>query len=152
MPLRDPNEFYRHTAARTTLITRTANGGSSSIVAERRAGKTWLLTYLQLIAPISNKLGSAYRIGYVSATHPQNKTLVGFVRSVLEELKVQQSSPDPCLQPLSRLSRAVRGLKQLGLRAVLCIDEFEVSIISKSSMLTFLRDYVRWHKMTVSYW
>lgn len=125
LPLRDPSEFYGHDAARTTLITRTANGGSTSIVGERRSGKTWLLTYLQLVTPTHSKLGQTHRIAYVSATHPQNKTLEGFVRSALEELKFPQSSYDPSLQPLSQLSRSIRILKKLGTSPVLCIDEFE---------------------------
>jgi AAA domain-containing protein len=125
MPLRDPNEFYGHTAARTTLIARTANGGSSSIVGERRAGKTWLLTYLQLIAPTHSKLGSAYRIASISAEHPRCKSLAGVVQWVLEELSVSQASHDLSLQPLDQLSQGVRTLKRLGIRPVLCIDEFE---------------------------
>jgi hypothetical protein len=125
MPLRDPSEFYGHTAARTTLITRTANGGSSSIVGERRAGKTWLLGYLQLIVPTHSKLGSAYRIAYISAEHPRCKSLAGVVQWVLEELSISQTSHDLSLQPLDQLSLGVRALKKLGIRPVLCIDEFE---------------------------
>ena len=125
LPLSDPNEFYGHNMARTTLITRTANGGSSSIVGERRAGKTWLLDYLQLIAPTHSKLGSAYRVGCVSATHPESGSLTSFVQWVLEELEAPLSSHDPSLLPLSQLSQAVRNLKRRGIRPVLCIDEFE---------------------------
>src|SRR5579859_3057397 len=125
LPLHDLNEFYGHKAARITLIARTANSGSSSIVGERRAGKTWLLTYLQLVAPIHNNLGSAYHIGCVSATHPQSRSLTNFVQWALEELKVPLSSYDPSLQPLDQLSRGVRTLKKQGTVPVLCIDEFE---------------------------
>lgn len=125
MPLRDPNEFYGRIAERTTLIIRTANGGSSSIVGERRSGKTWLLDYLQLVAPTHGTLGPAYRVGCVSATHPQSKSLANFVRRALEELKVPQHSVDLSLPPLGQLSRGVRDLKEQGIRPVLCIDEFE---------------------------
>ena len=125
LPLHDPHEFYGHNAARTTLIARTANGGSSSIVGERRAGKTWLLEYLQLVAPTHGKLGPAYRIGCVSAIHPESGSLTHFVQWVLEELKVPLSSHDPSLQPLEQLSRGIRALKKLGVIPVLCIDEFE---------------------------
>ncbi len=122
MPLHDPSEFYGHTAARTTLIARTANGGSSSIVGERRAGKTWLLGYLQLIALTHSKLGSAYRIVSISAAHPRCKSLAGVVEWALEELGLPH---DRGLQPLDQLSQGTRTLKKQGIRPVLCIDEFE---------------------------
>jgi len=125
LPLRDPHEFYGRTAARTTLITRTYNGGSSSIVGERREGKTWLLTYLQLVAPTYSLSGSAYRVARVSATHPQCAHLAGFVRHVLDAFHVSLLSADLPLPPLSQLAREVRNLKKLGIAPILCIDEFE---------------------------
>jgi AAA domain len=125
LPLRDPSEFYGHNAARTTLIARTANGGSSSIVGERRTGKTWLLEYLQLVAPTHSKLGPAYRVGFVSAADPQSSSLTEFVQWALEELNVSPPFQDSSLPPLSQLSRAVRDLRRQGIRPVLCIDEFE---------------------------
>ncbi len=125
LPLRDPREYYGRALARETLISRTANGGSSSIVGERRVGKTWLLEYLQLVAPTHQMLGSAYRIVYLSATHPQNKSVAAFAQHALELLKVPQHSIDDHQSPLSQLSQGVRDLKQLGVVPVLCIDEFE---------------------------
>ncbi len=125
LPLHDPNEFYGRNAARTTLIARTANGGSSSIVGERRAGKTWLLEYLRLVAPTHDKLGQAYRIACISAEHPRCKSLAGVVEWVLEELSIPRSSHDLGLQPLDQLSQGMRTLKKLGIIPVLCIDEFE---------------------------
>jgi hypothetical protein len=124
LPLRDPREFYGRAAERTTLLTRTSNGGSSSLVGERRLGKTWLLDYLRLVAPSHSALGPAYRVAYVSATHPQCKTLSGFVARALEALKIQHSI-DASLPPLDRLAYAVRDLKAMGMHPVLCIDEFE---------------------------
>src|SRR5579859_7838646 len=125
LPLHDHGEFYGHTAARTTLISRTARGGSSSIVGERRIGKTWLLEYLQLVAPTHSQLGPSYRVGLVSATDIQSSSLTSFVQWVLEELNVSQTFHDPSSDPLNQLSQAVRDLKRQGIHPVLCIDEFE---------------------------
>src|SRR5260221_6633984 len=50
LPLKDANEFYGRKGIRTTLVSRTSNRGSSSIVGERRIGKTWLVKYLQMVA------------------------------------------------------------------------------------------------------
>jgi AAA domain len=125
LPLHDPNEYYGRLAARTTLITRVSNGGSSSIVGERRIGKSWLLTYLQLVAPTNSILGPAYRIGYVSASHPQSKSVASFVLRALDELKVPQHSINLSQSPLSQFSRGVQDLKKQGIFPVLCIDEFD---------------------------
>jgi hypothetical protein len=125
LPLRDPNEYYGRIAARNTLITRVSNGGSSSVIGERRIGKTWLLTYLQLVAPTHSTLGPAYRIGYVSASHPQCKTVASFVSRALEELNVPSHPIDLSQSPLSQFARGVQDLKKQGISPVLCIDEFD---------------------------
>jgi len=125
LPLRDANEYYGRAGVRGTLIARTANGGSSAIVGERRSGKTWLLTYLQLVAPTHAKLGPACRVAYLSANHPQCKSVEGFVLRVLEELRMPVHAADADQPPLSMLSQGVRDLKKLGIVPVLCIDEFE---------------------------
>ena len=125
LPLRDPNEYYGRIAARNTLITRVSHSGSSSIVGERRMGKTWLLTYLQLVAPTHSMLGSAYRIAYVSASHPQSKSVASFVLRALDELKVPPHSIDLSQPPLNQFARGVQDLKKQGISPVLCIDEFD---------------------------
>jgi hypothetical protein len=94
-------------------------------VGERRQGKTWLLSYLQLMAPTHSLLGPAYRVACVSATHPQCGSLAGFVRHVLDEFHVPLLSPDSVQPPLTWLAHEVRSLKKLGIVPVLCIDEFE---------------------------
>jgi hypothetical protein len=125
LPLRNPNEYYGRIAGRNTLITRVSHSGSSSIVGERRMGKTWLLTYLQLVAPTHSMLGSAYRIAYVSASHPQSKTVASFVLRALDELKVPSHSIDLSQPPLNQFARGVQDLKRQGISPVLCIDEFD---------------------------
>src|SRR5712692_3953322 len=125
MPLNDPAEFYGRAHARTTLLSRTANGGSSSIVGERRMGKTWLMEYLQLVAPTQKDLGPRFRVGYLSATHPQCKTLAGFTVKALEVLKVPTSHLDQAHIQFSQLAKAIVDLKAQDIVPVLCIDEFE---------------------------
>ncbi len=125
LPLREPHEFYGRLAERTTLLSRIANGGSSSIVGERRAGKTWLLDYARLVAPTHSVPGLTYRVGYVSATHPQCKSVVGFVERAMDELKILPHTIDRSQTPLGQLSQGVRDLKKNSFLPVLCIDEFE---------------------------
>ncbi|GCE17555.1 AAA family ATPase [Dictyobacter kobayashii] len=123
LPLSDPGEFYGRVAARTTLMARLANGGSSSIVGERRIGKTWLLEYVQLVAPMQSSPGLNYRVGRVSAAHPQSKSQASFVQHVLAELRVP--STQATVAPMVQLAQSIHALKELGIWPVLCIDEFE---------------------------
>jgi hypothetical protein len=91
MSLKYPSEFYGRAWARTTLISRTASESCTSLVGERRIGKTWLMEYLQLIAPTHPDLGPRFRIGYLSATNPECETLAGFAMKALQTLKVPAS-------------------------------------------------------------
>ncbi|WP_126549193.1 AAA family ATPase [Dictyobacter kobayashii] len=121
-PLSDPGEFYGRVAARNTLITRLANKGSSSIIGERLIGKTWLLEYLQMVAPTYNP---SYRVVKVSATHPECKSQAGFVRHVLAQFGISLSMNLSSVTPLEQLSKEIGDMRNFGVQPVLCIDEFE---------------------------
>ena len=128
MPLKDPHEYFGRVAARTTLLSRTANGGSTSKKisgGQRRMGKTWLMEYLQLVAPSHQNLGPRFRVGYLSATNPQCKTVAGFTMKALEVLKVPASHIQQSPVQLSQLGNAVVELKAQDIVPVLCMDEFE---------------------------
>src|SRR6185312_5920726 len=60
------NEFYGRARERETLINRTRNGSSTSIVGPRRIGKTWLIDYLKHVAP--TELHPSTRLVYLDAT------------------------------------------------------------------------------------
>src|SRR5579859_5784567 len=49
--LPDRGELYGRNMARDTIVSRASHGGSTSLVGERRIGKSWLLEYTQLILP-----------------------------------------------------------------------------------------------------
>ena len=107
------------------MISRTAGESCTSLVGERRIGKTWLMEYLQLIAPTHPDLGPRFRVGYLSATHPECETLTGFTKKALEALKVPTSHLNQAQVQFSQLARAIVDLKNQGIVPVLCIDEFE---------------------------
>lgn len=117
-----PDEFYARAAERIELIDRISKRSSAAIVGEYRMGKSWLMQYLQQIAPTHPQLGPQVRIARLSATHPQCATVVGFVRRALEVLELPGHKT--ALTPLLRLSSAAREFKNLGIIPVLCIDEF----------------------------
>lgn len=114
--------FYGRVRAIETLISRTRNGGSTSIIGPRRIGKTWLMNYLHLIA--SQKLGSHFRLSYVDATMPSCATKRGFIVTVIEEL-VKNTYINPTDVGLDTLEKVVKDLRLRDQVPVLCIDEFE---------------------------
>jgi len=118
-----PGQFYGRARERETLLNRSSKGASTSIVGPRRIGKTWLMSYLRLVAP--TVLGSRCRIGYLDATLASCATVAGFTVRALEELDVAHLVPDSTHVGLTALERAIQGLKSNNLVALLCIDEFE---------------------------
>lgn len=118
-PLLDSDEFYGRTRERTTLINRTRNGASTSIVGPRRIGKTWLIDYLRLVAP--TELGARFRIAHMDATAAGATTVAKFTAKVLKELGYSDRTDEG----LDRLENVVEDLKSSGKIPVLCIDEFE---------------------------
>ena len=120
--LTDPKEFYGRAIEREQLLSRTRNGGCTSIIGPRRIGKTWLLTYLRLVAP--QELGANFRIGYMSAALPSNATIAGFTAAALKALGHPSYSLPEC-PDLKLLEHFVRDIVIQNNTPILCIDEFE---------------------------
>lgn len=122
--LPNPGEFYARQDKRIDLIHRTSQRASTAITGDYRIGKSWLMQYLQQIAPTHPQLGPHVRVGRFSATHPECRTLTGFVRRSLEVLNVSDHHAHRAKLTLEQLSSAIGELKNLGIIPVLCIDEF----------------------------
>jgi serine/threonine protein kinase len=122
MRLPDPSEFYGRILERTQLLSRVRYGGCTSIVGSRRSGKTWLMSYLRLVAP--ERLGANFRIGYMSATLPSSTTRADFTGEALKALGYPPYSlpPSPDLALLAQFVRDMVAQKRM---PILCIDEFE---------------------------
>ncbi len=119
--LPQPNEFYGRVRERDTLINRTYNRASTSIIGSRRIGKSWLLEYLQLVG--RTQLGSRYRICYLDATMPSCTTVAGFTTAVLQSFNISLSNASN--PKLITLENVVKDLISRHQVPVLCIDEFE---------------------------
>ena len=122
--LPNPGEFYARQDKRIDLIHRTSQRASTAITGDYRIGKSWLMQYLQQVAPTHSQLGPHVRVGRFSATHPECRTLPGFVRKSLEVLSVSDHNAHRTKLTLEQLSSAIREMKNLGIIPVLCIDEF----------------------------
>ena len=123
MPLSNPGEFYGRRSERMTLEDRTYKKASTSIVGPRKIGKTWLMSYLKLVARTA--LGSRFRVAYLDATSPGCATVDGFTATALEELGVYDPTLLQAKAGLTPLERVVRSMKANNQTPVLCIDEFE---------------------------
>ncbi len=121
-PLKSTKEFFGRTREVQTLLDRTRKGSSTSIVGESGIGKTWLMSYFQLI--VRAELGSNFRIGYLVATSSQCSTVATFTASALQALGVPFTTNGSDAWGLVLLEKAVRELKSLNQTPILCIDEF----------------------------
>ena len=122
-PLSHPNEFFGRVRERGTLINRTENGASTSIVGPRRVGKTWLMSYLKLVA--SKELGTRFLIGYLDATTARCATIAGFTTAALEAFSVQNPNLTDAQESLTAMEQGIQELLAKSQSPVLCIDEFE---------------------------
>lgn len=125
MPLRDPSEFYGRELLRTTLITRSAHGGSTAIIGPRQIGKTWLMQYLSLMATKHPALGPQFRVGYINATNPRCDAIASFAQYTLEALKFTDSHFTSLNDRLDKLAQAIKESQVQSITPILCIDEFD---------------------------
>ncbi len=152
-PLSEPGELYGRRRERETLMSRTCRKASTSIIGPRRIGKTWLVDYLRLVAPV--ELGHRFRVGYLDATMSSCGTIAGFTREALDALGLpvsddprgpnhHRSAPAPTLyshvhEGLIDLEKGLKALKSKNNVPVLCIDEFEGLSNRQEFTLDFFR-------------
>lgn len=138
-PLPRPDAFFGREYERRELIQRTSIRASTAVDGEYRAGKSWLLQYLQQVAPTHPQLGTHVKIGKLSATHPQCQTVEGFVKRALETLNLSNHDGIHARKlQLAQLAVAMKDCKKLGIIPVLCIDEFAGLIGKPGFDTTFL--------------
>jgi len=119
-PLTDSSAFFGRVRECTTLINRVRKGSSTSIVGSRKIGKTWLMSYLELVAPL--EFNHRTSICYIDASMPSCRTVAGFTAIVLEKLAMSNTQAK---QGLAKLEKVIRDLKLKMVVPVICIDEFE---------------------------
>lgn len=120
--LTNKDDFFGRSSELRNLIGRTKNGSSTSLTGPRRIGKTWLMTYLTLVAPA--QLGPNYRVGLLDASLPTCGSITGFTLAALEALDLPVFGDSNALK-LTTLQIAVKELIAKKVTPVLCIDEFE---------------------------
>ncbi len=122
-PLTDATEFYGRRGELIPLLRRLRLQSSVSLIGERRIGKTWLLSYLRLIAHA--ELGPGYHIGYIDATLPSCHTLDDLMYNILGALSISSADSFTTDDHLTTLEKALKEATEKQETLVLCIDEFE---------------------------
>ncbi len=140
-PLQKKDNFFARESERRALFQRCKAQSATSIIGPRGIGKTWLMKYLLLEAPVL--LGAPYRIGYVNAALPRSYTSASsFIIVALECLGMKVTSSQPPLQLSDLLIVFPEAIKQLLARnnnPILCVDEFEELTIQRGFDITFFR-------------
>ena len=125
----DLRDFHGRSPQCYTILSRLKTMQSSSVVGERRIGKSSLLYCLKAMS--EKDLGDNYRVFYLDLQDARFHTAVGFLRRVLE---VAGASADR-IHPAKGMNKNLIGFSEeldmlyaRGERIVLCLDEFEAAL------------------------
>lgn len=121
--LTNADEFIGRVRERTTLISRTRVGASTSIIGPRRIGKTWLISYLNLVA--SKEFDPTLLICSLDATMPTCDTPAKLIGEALKEFGIFVPLNDDINANLVILEKVLKDRNAKGFKSILCIDEFE---------------------------
>jgi len=123
----NPDDFFGREDQINEIITRLHTMQSSSIVGERRIGKSSLLYHLGQTG--TQRIGDAnYRFFYADLQAAHFHTAIGFFQAILTKLGVSADviKHDNTLnRNLIAFTDQIEVLEQSGQRIVLCLDEFE---------------------------
>src|SRR6185295_305134 len=123
----DPDDFFGRETQIAEIITRLATMQSTSVVGERRIGKSSLLYHLCQTGARRLK-NESYRFCYVDLQDAHYHTAVGFFQTLLQKLKAPTDAvktENSLNRNLIAFSDQIEALEGEGLRLVFCLDEFE---------------------------
>jgi transcriptional regulator with XRE-family HTH domain len=139
-PLLDAKEFYGRPGEWVTLRSRLLKRSSTSVVGPRRIGKSWLLTYVNLL--VVRDFSERIHVCYFDTKRPSCRSVEYFLRTILNELNISVpqasfATPLVMLEYLEHIVCQKRDRQQI---LVLCIDEFEGLCTAPDFQLGFLED------------
>jgi uncharacterized protein len=122
---------------------------SSSVVGERRIGKSSLLFHLTQIGARRIEDGS-YRFFYLDLQNARFHTAAGFFRATLNALGVAPDTIQSTINDGQSLNRnliaftdQIEAMQQRGERIVLCLDEFEIIFKHRDQFPEDFFDHIR---------
>ena len=141
----NPDDFFGREEQINEILTRLRAMQSSSIVGERRIGKSSLLYHLMQTG--ARRLDDpSYRFLFLNLQEGQFHTVTGFLKAVLKELAVDAEAIKPgdsLGDRLTAFTDQVRALEQSGQRVVLCLNDFEITIKRREEYAEAFFDHMR---------
>jgi AAA+ ATPase superfamily predicted ATPase len=123
----DPDDFFGRENQIAEIITRLGTMQSTSVVGERRIGKSSLLYHLCQTG-VRRLNDESYRFCYVDLQDAHYHTALGFFQAVLHKLEAPADAVKQANSlngNLVAFSDQIDGLERAGQRLVFCLDEFE---------------------------
>ncbi|ETX05511.1 nSTAND1 domain-containing NTPase [Candidatus Entotheonella palauensis] len=141
----DPDDFFGRQEELNEIFTRLRNMQSSSIVGDRRIGKSSLLYHLAQIG--TQRLRDPhYRFVYLDLQDAHYHTAVGFLQTVLQKLDINAETiqtENTLNRNLIAFSDALETLENTGQYIVLCLDEFENTFKHREQFTEDFFDHMR---------
>jgi len=141
----DPDDFFGREDQIAEIITRLATLQSTSVVGERRIGKSSLLYHLCQTG-VRRLNDTSYRFFYVDLLDAHYHTALGFFQTVLDKLGASGGAvkPENSLNGnLVAFSDQIEALERDGQRLVLCLDEFENTFKHREQFTEDFFDHMR---------
>lgn len=141
----DPDDFFGRENQIAEIITRLGSMQSTSVVGERRIGKSSLLYHLCQTG-VRRLNDTSYRFCYVDLQDAHYHTAVGFFQTVLHKLEVPADAvkADNSLNGnLVAFSDQIDALEKAGQRLVFCLDEFENTFKHRDQFSEDFFDHMR---------
>jgi AAA+ ATPase superfamily predicted ATPase len=141
----DPDDFFGRENQIAEIITRLGTMQSTSVVGERRIGKSSLLYHLCQTG-VRRLNDASYRFCYVDLQDAHYHTALGFFQTVLHKLEVPADAvkPDNSLNGnLVAFSDQIDALEKAGQRLVFCLDEFENTFKHREQFSEDFFDHIR---------
>jgi hypothetical protein len=141
----DPDDFFGRENQIAEIITRLATMQSTSVVGERRIGKSSLLYHLCQTG-VRRLNDVSYRFCYVDLQDAHYHTALGFFQTVLDKIEASPDAvkPDNSLnRNLVAFSDQIDALERAGQRLVFCLDEFENTFKHREQFSEDFFDHMR---------
>jgi len=141
----DPDDFFGRENQIAEIITRLGTMQSTSVVGERRIGKSSLLYHLCQTGTRRLK-DESYRFCYIDLQDAHYHTAVGFFETVLHKIEASADAIKAENSPNGNLvafTDQIDALEQAGQRLVFCLDEFENTFKHREQFSEDFFDHMR---------
>jgi len=123
--IKNPGEFFGRRNEVKSIMDRTSKMQCSSVVGERRIGKSSLLYYI--FKTYEKYIGSEFKVIYIDLQRAKTHTSAGFLSEILKKFGAESSIINENASLLKNLCNFEEAIEELNgkIKPVVCFDEFE---------------------------